>query len=133
MKFQTHANLGVFLGLIGYALFGWIGAIAAFLFHVVPVADGWLRWKLRGEWMHTIAGVVVAVALTWIFLPNLAWLVLLSYGLHIVIDLFADERLPYLWPFSKKGIAFPLPNSEFYVNAASAAGIVGMLIILFIR
>ena len=133
MKAQTHANIGVFLGLVGYVFFGWVGAILGFLFHVVPIADGWLRWKLRGEWMHTILGLLIGISLVGIIAPKYVWISLLSYGLHLFVDLFVDERLPYLWPISKQGYSFPLQNSEFYVNVMSAAGIVGMLLILIIR
>lgn len=126
-------NLAVFLGLVGYATYGLPGAIIASVFQILPVADGWLRWKLKGEWMHTITAVAVAVFLTWLIAPELAWLVLLSYGLHLVVDLFVDERLPYLWPFSQQGFAFPFPDSELYVNVISAAGTLGMLLILVIR
>lgn len=133
MKAPTHTNLAVFLGLVGYFMQGWPGAFVAFFFQILPIADGWLRWRLRREWMHTIAGVFVAVVVTWFIAPKLAWLVLLSYGLHIVVDVFTDERLPYLWPFSKQGYAFPFPSSELYVNVISAAGTLGMLLILAIR
>ena len=133
MKNLIHVNLAVFLGLVGYATHGWAGAFAAFLFQVLPIADNWLRWKLRGEWMHTIAGLFVAILLTWLIMPNLVWLVLLSYGLHLIVDLFGDERQPYFWPFSKQGIALSFPNSELYANVMSAAGILGMLLIIVIR
>jgi len=122
MKISAHIALGLFTGLIAYYYFDISVAVIVFVMQVGLVFDARIKKKLKWEPLHTIGFLVLVSVIMGLVNVTYGIATFLSYGLHLFVDLFVYEPLPFLWPLSKKEFTFPVKHSEKIVIIVSGMG-----------
>ncbi len=132
MRFLPHALFGIFSGLVAYMITGNSVAFWVFFFVQIGLILDFINKKLgTREWLHTIMAMLIVSSVTYVTFKPYWTYVFLAYFSHLFLDIFVDEDIPLLWPFTYK-LMYPMKYSENIVIWGSVIGSIVLGIYLFL-
>ena len=129
MNFKAHFTFGMFSGL---AVYTWTNDVVAglimFFVQISLILDYRFKKVADFEPMHTVLAMILFWFASFMAFPSYHLYVLLSYFLHLFLDVFVDEKIPLLYPL-KKQFMFPIKHSEDFIIWGSCMGMFVLVIL----
>ena len=133
MKFMPHVTFGIFTGLLVYYLTSdWILGLIALLFQIGLILDFICKKLINFEPLHTFLAMAIISSIMYLIVPVWGLITLLAYFSHLILDMFVDEEIYQLAPFSMKRVQWPKKNSEMITAIGSTIGSLIMVILILI-
>lgn len=134
MNHRTHFTFGTAFAALVYLMTTSVPLAILSLFVQVGLVLDFVLNKLFGkEPFHSLTFMFIVSGVAYFINPSIALIVFLSYASHLFLDLFAEEKLEWFFPFSKKSFSLYKKDHEAMVANVSMFTTIILLAIIYLK